>query len=331
MKIALDAMGGDSAPMYIVEGAVEASREMPPDAGIALVGKQSVLDEYISKNGLELGGIEIVDAPEVIGMSESPTTGIRRKRNSSIMTAMRLHKEGEVQAVVSAGNTGAIVASSLLSLGRLSGIKRPAITLTLPSENKDTVFLDVGANSDCDPGNMYQFALMGSLYAETFLGRENPKIGLLSIGEESSKGNELTRESNNLFASSNLNFVGNVEGHDIFFGAVDVVVTDGFVGNVVLKFTESIVAYINSLLRNEISKHPTAKLGAAFMKSAFRGLRRKLDYAEYGGLPLLGVNGVVIIGHGGSSPMAIKNAILSAAKFVNSDINDKIMSRAKEA
>jgi glycerol-3-phosphate acyltransferase PlsX len=264
-------------------------------------------------------------------MSESPATAIRRKRNSSIVTAMRLQKEGAVQAVVSAGNTGAVVASSLLSMGRLRGIHRPAIAIHVPTKGGGTVLLDGGANADCDARNLLQFAFMGAVYAETILEKDQPKVGLLSIGEESSKGNELTRNTHELLAGSDLNFVGNVEGRDVFLGVVDVVVTDGFVGNVVLKFTESIIQYINSLIREEVSRYPLAKLGAVFMKPAFKGVKRTLDYAEYGGAPLLGIDGVVIIGHGGSSPRAITNAILVAEKFASSPINEKIRSKAEES
>lgn len=330
MKIALDAMGGDRAPVGIVDGAAEAARQGVGRFEIVLVGKGEIIKRYINEMGFGDAGMEIVEAPETIEMSESPATAIRRKRNSSIVTAMRMHKEGSVQAVVSAGNTGAVVASSLLSMGRLHGISRPAIAIHVPTPNGGTVLLDGGANADCDPKNLLQFAFMGSVYAETVLERREPKVGLLSIGEESSKGNELTRNANELLKKSDVNFVGNVEGRDIFLGSVDVVVTDGFVGNIVLKFTESIVNYINYLIKEEISRYPLARLGAALMKPAFRGVKRTLDYAEYGGAPLLGINGVVIIGHGGSSPRAVKNAILAAEKSAASGINDIIQKKAEE-
>jgi glycerol-3-phosphate acyltransferase PlsX len=331
MKIALDAMGGDLAPVGIIDGAVEAARHGAGRFGLVLVGKSEVIERYINENGFGGSGLEIVEAPETIEMSESPATAIRRKRNSSIVTAMRLQKEGTVQAVVSAGNTGAVVASSLLSMGRLRGINRPAIAIHIPTRGGGTVLLDGGANSDCDPMNLLQFAFMGSVYAETVLERREPKVGLLSIGEESSKGNELTRNAHELLGKSDLNFVGNVEGRDVFLGIVDVVVTDGFVGNVVLKFTESIIQYINSLIKEEVARRPLSRVGAAFMKPAFDGVKRTLDYAEYGGAPLLGINGVVVIGHGGSSPRAIKNAILAAEKFAVRGINEKIKVKAEES
>ncbi len=330
MKIALDSMGGDHAPEMIIDGAVEAANEGDGRFQIVLVGKKEILEKYIADKRLSNGNIEIVDAPEVIGMSESPATAVRRKKNSSIVTAMRLQKEGAVGAVVSAGNTGAVVASSLVSLGRLRGISRPAIAINLPSKTGGTILLDGGANSDCDAHNLLQFAFMGSIYADNLLGRTRPRVGLLSIGEEKSKGNELTREAHELLAGSELNFVGNVEGRDIFMGEVDVVVTDGFTGNIVLKFSESIVNYLSNLVREGLGKYPFAKLGAAMMKPVFRDIGLALDYAEYGGAPLLGLKGVVIIGHGGSSARAIKNAVLAAERIVTSNINGIIKAKAEE-
>jgi glycerol-3-phosphate acyltransferase PlsX len=324
MKIALDAMGGDKAPVGIVEGGFEAAREASERVEVVLVGKRDVLEAHIEEARLSAPNVEIVDAPEVIGMSESPATAIRRKRASSIAVGMNLHREGKVKAFVSAGNTGAVVASSLLTLGRLPGIERPAIAINMPTETGSTVLIDGGANSDCDPHNLLQFGFMGAVYAEMLLGTATPRVALLSIGEERSKGNELTRAAHELLERSGLNFVGNVEGRDVFSGAADVVVTDGFVGNIVLKFTESIVYYINTLIREETGRHVLAKLGAGLMGPVFRGVKRKLDYAEYGGMPLLGVNGVVIISHGKSSSMAIKNAVLAAERFVAGGVNDGI-------
>jgi glycerol-3-phosphate acyltransferase PlsX len=331
MKIALDAMGGDKAPVGIVEGAFEAAREASERVEIVLVGKRDILEAHIRAQRLEAPNVEIVDAPEVVEMSESPATAIRRKRASSIAIGMNLHREGKVKAFVSAGNTGAVVASSLLTLGRLPGIERPAIAIHLPTDGGGTVLIDGGANSDCHPHNLLQFAFMGSVYAETFLGKENPRVALLSIGEERSKGNELTRGSYELLEKSGLNFTGNIEGRDVFTGAADVVVTDGFVGNVVLKFTESIIYYINSLIREEAGKRFLARIGAGLMKPVFRGVKRKLDYAEYGGMPLLGVNGVVIISHGKSSSRAIKNAVLAAERFVTGGVNDRIRQRIERS
>jgi phosphate acyltransferase len=324
MKIALDAMGGDKAPVGIVDGAFEAAREASGRFGVVLVGKRELLDAYVAERGLAAPGVEIADAPEVVEMSESPATAIRRKRASSIGVAMGLHREGAVDAVVSAGNTGAVVASSLLTLGRLPGIERPAIAIYMPTKNGGTILLDGGANADCDPHNLLQFGFMGSAYAETLLGKTSPRVALLSIGEERGKGNDLTRGAYELFETSGLNFAGNVEGRDVFAGKADVVVTDGFVGNVVLKFTESVFYYINELIREGVGRNAAAMAGALLMRPVFRKMKRTLDYAEYGGMPLLGVNGVVIISHGKSSPRAIKNAILAAARFAGSGVNEKI-------
>lgn len=329
MRIALDAMGGDKAPETIIEGALMAVSDAAGRFRIVLVGKRKAISDYLDSRHISATEFDIVDAPEVVGMSESPATAIRRKKESSIAVAARLHKEGRVDALVSAGNTGAAVASSLLNLGRIPGIDRPAIALIFPTRNGGTVMLDGGANSDCLPKHLEQFALMGAVYAELILRRDNPRIGLLSIGEESSKGNELTRETHKLLAEGDLNFVGNVEGRDIFAEKVDVVVADGFVGNVVLKFTESITSYINSLIKEGISESFSAKVGALMMKPAFRKMKKTLDYEEYGGMPLLGVNGVTIIGHGGSSAKAIKNAIFAAERFINSGINDRLRSRTE--
>lgn len=330
MKIALDAMGGDRAPAGIVDGAYEAVAEAGGKLEVVLIGKQDVLKSYIAERGLSSPSVEIINASEVVEMSESPATAIRRKKDSSISVAMRLHKEGKVEAVVSAGNTGAVVASSLLQLGRLKGIDRPGIAIFVPAGGGGTVLLDGGANSDCNPKNILQFAVMGSVYSEIFHEKKNPTVGLLSIGEERSKGNQLTRDSYELLERSKINFVGNVEGRNVFGGDVDVVVTDGFVGNVILKFTESIFYYINDLIRSGIKIYPLAGLGALLMKPVFRRLKRKLDYAEYGGAPLLGISGVVIICHGGSSARAIKNAILGAERFVRVKINDRIKEAAAE-
>ncbi len=330
MRIALDAMGGDNAPEAIVDGAVEAANEANGRFELILVGRQDELERYISESGLSTGNIEIVHAPDVISMSESPATAIRRKREASIVVATRLHKEGKADAVVSAGNTGAAVASSLLSLGRMPGIDRPAIALFFPSRNGGTIVLDGGANSDNVPMHLEQFGYMGAAYAELILGRKDPKVGLLNIGEESSKGSELTREAHELLAASGLNFAGNVEGMDVIAGKVDVVVTDGFTGNVLLKFAESVAHYFGNIIKEGIEESFRAKIGAGFLKPVLKKMGRSLDYAEYGGMPLLGIDGVTIIGHGGSSAKAVKNAVLAAEKFVKLDVNGSIKDRIKE-
>ena len=330
MRIALDAMGGDKAPVAIVDGAVEAAQEAGGRFELIIVGRRDELERYISESSLSTGNIEIVHAPDVIGMSESPATAIRRKRESSIAVATRLQKEGVADAVVSAGNTGAAVASSLLSLGRIQGIDRPAIALSFPSRNGGTIVLDGGANSDNVPKHLEQFGYMGAAYAELILGRNDPRIGLLNMGEESSKGSELTKEAYELLAASGLNFVGNVEGRDVIAGKVDVVVTDGFTGNVLLKFAESIAHYFGGMLKEGVAESLRAKIGAAFMKPVLRKMGKSLDYAEYGGMPLLGIDGVTIIGHGESSARAIKNAILAAERFVELDVNKNIVDRIRD-
>ena len=330
MRIALDAMGGDKAPEAIVDGAVEAALEANGRFELILVGRQDELERLISEKGYSTGNIEIVHAPDVISMSESPATAIRRKREASIVVATRLHKEGRADAVVSAGNTGAAVASSLLSLGRMPGIDRPAIALFFPSRNGGTIVLDGGANSDNVPMHLEQFGYMGAAYAELVLGRKNPRVGLLNIGEESSKGSELTREAHELLAASGLNFAGNVEGMDVIAGKVDVVVTDGFTGNVLLKFAESVAHYFGNIIKEGIADSLRAKIGGFFLKPVLRKMGQSLDYAEYGGMPLLGIDGVTIIGHGGSNAKAIKNAVLAAESFVKRDVNGSIQSRIKE-
>ena len=330
MKIALDAMGGDKAPVAIVDGAIDAAAEAGGRFELILVGRRDELEKRISERGLFPGNIEIVHAPDVIGMSESPAAAVRRKRESSIAVATRLHREGVADAVVSAGNTGAAVASSLLSIGRIPGIDRPAIAIFYPSRNGGTIVLDGGANSDNVPKHLEQFAYMGAVYAEVIFGRKSPRVGLLNIGEESSKGSELTREAYGLLEASGLNFVGNVEGRDVVAGAVDVVVTDGFTGNILLKFSESVAHYLGSMIKEGVAGSLRAKIGAAFLKPVLKKMGKTLDYAEYGGMPLLGINGVTIIGHGASNAKAIKNAVLAAERFVKLDVNGSIKDRIKD-
>ena len=261
-------------------------------------------------------------------MHESPAQAVRSKKDASISVALRLVREGRADAMVSAGNTGAVVASSLLTIGRLHGISRPAISTLLPNKGKGAVMLDVGANHECTPKNLVQFAVMGSVFAQYHLGVERPRVGLLNIGEERSKGNDLVRDSFSLLeADPRIHFVGNVEGRDVFDGAADVVVCDGFVGNVILKFSESIYSFLAHMVRDEIRRGVLAKAGALLMAPAFKSIRSQLDYAEYGGAPLLGVKGVVIISHGKSSQRAIRNAILAAATSIAADLNGHIESR----
>jgi len=324
-------MGGDKGPEVVVAGAAEAAREHPGRFEIALVGQRDLLEPLMRMfDGIDTS-VEIVHATEVIGMSEPPASAIRKKKDSSIAVAARLVKEGLAESVVSAGNTGAVVASALVTIGRLPGISRPAISTLWPNKGNGAVVLDVGANHECTPKNLLQFAIMGEVYARYQLGVEQPRVGLLNIGEESSKGNELVRDAYKLLENENLNFVGNVEGRDVFEGAADVVVCDGFVGNIILKFSESMYSFLAHMVKEEIEKGVIAKAGALLMKGAFGHVRSQLDYAEYGGAPLLGANGYTIISHGRSSSRAIKNAILAAEKSIETEINKHIEERLKGA
>jgi phosphate acyltransferase len=330
IKIAIDAMGGDNAPFSVVAGAVMGYRILPPDVELILVGQRHRIVEELKALRAEKLAIQIVDASEMIEMGEEPANAIRKKKQSSINVGMNLQKDGKADAFISAGNTGAVMASSLLTLGRLEGVDRPAIAQYLPTEEGVALMLDVGANSDCKAHQLFQFGIMGAIYTKHILKVRNPKVGLLSIGEERSKGNELTIASHKLLDSSGLNFCGNVEGRDILKGTADVVVCDGFVGNIVLKFAESVEGFFWNLLRKTIRGNLFANIGALLMRPAFKSFKHSLDYAEYGGAPLLGINGVCIICHGGSSPKAIMNAILVAVDVVRKQVNKVIQEKLKE-
>jgi len=323
VRIAVDAMGGDQGPAVVVAGALEAVEHGPRDLEIILVGREEEVRRTLG--GADVASVRVVHATEVIGMSEPPAAAFRKKKDSSISVGTRLVKEGQADGFVSAGNTGAVVASSLVNMGRLHGVSRPAIATLWPSTSGGAVVLDVGANYECVPKNLVQFAVMGTVYARYHLGVDRPRVGLLNIGEERSKGNDLVREAYDLLeVEAGLNFVGNVEGRDVFNGAADVVVCDGFVGNVILKFSESIFSFLTHMVRDEIRRGVVAKAGALLMKGAFSNVRAQLDYAEYGGAPLLGVNGVTIISHGKSSERAIRNAVLAAARTVSEQVNQHI-------
>ncbi len=324
VTIALDAMGGDQAPAQIVAGALAWLAGGSPDR-LLLVGDEPVVREEVRRQGGSPDQLTFVHAPEQIGMGDAAAHSVRRKRRSSIAVCATLVKEGEAQALVSAGNTGAVVAASQLTLRRLPGVERPAIATLVPTEEDFCILLDVGANADCKPSHLVQFASMGSVYASCALGRREPRVGLLSIGEESSKGNELTQATHALLKQAEINFIGNVEGRDILGGGSDVVVCDGFTGNVLLKFSESIIELLSTMLRREIMRDLRSKLGAVILTPALKRFRKDLDYSEYGGAPLLGVNGVCIIAHGSSSPKAIKNAIRVAAAAVRHEVNQRII------
>jgi glycerol-3-phosphate acyltransferase PlsX len=327
IRVTIDAMGGDHAPHSIVAGAVLAHRAHGDRVALTLAGDSELIRaemENLSAAGLP---IDILHCDQVIGMAEEPAESVRKKQDSSIVVGLTMQKERESDAFISAGNTGAVMAASLLVLGRLKGVNRPAIGTFFPSEKGRTLVLDVGANSECKALNLYQFALMGTIYYSKIFSNDNPKVGLLSIGEEKSKGNELTVASHKLISAADLNFIGNVEGRDILQGKADVVVCDGFVGNIILKFAESIYSFLAQLVRQKVKVSLFAKIGALLLRPAFRDLKKKFDYSEYGGAPLLGINGVSIICHGGSSAKAIKNAVAMALLMVEQDINKQIENR----
>jgi len=319
MKIALDAMGGDDAPASIVAGAVQAAKAY--GIGIILVGEESAVRREVARHGGQDLPLSIVHAPQTVAMHESPSSVIRKKRNSSIWVATDLVKQGKASAVISAGNTGAAMATALFLLGPLRGVERPAIMTVLPTLKGVSLLLDVGANVDCKPHHLLQFAVMGHVYAERILGKPKPRIGLLSIGEEDTKGNEQTKEAFKMLKESPFNFIGNVEGRDVYLGSADVVVCDGFVGNIALKISEGLADTLLKLLKREISRNMLGKLGYLLLRPSLANFQRRIDYAEYGGAPLLGVNGVCIICHGRSSARAIKNAIKVSKDFVDRDLN----------
>lgn len=325
MRIAVDAMGGDFAPAAVVQGGIEAAKVANGDFEIVLVGDQAKIEQEIHRHFRTHNlSLSIYHASQHIDMDEAPATALKRKRDASISVAHRLQKRGEVDAVISAGNTGAAMASALLELGRIQGVKRPGIGSLLPNGHGAAMLIDVGANVDCKPQHLLQFGLMGSIYMNRILGIEQPRVGLLSIGEERGKGNEATIEAYELLAHSSINFVGNIEGRDILRGSADVVVCDGFVGNIILKFAESIGGVFSIHMKRQIGKKIFRNLGAFLLKPTFAGLRKVFDYEEYGGAPLLGINGVSIICHGGSTPKAIKNAIREAAKMIREGVNQII-------
>lgn len=324
ITVALDIMGADTSPESIMEGGLWAAREKPEQICVALIGKEEIINDYMRRQKEIPENIIIENAPHAVAMTDTPTEGIRKK-NSSIAIGLQMQKDGKTDAFVSAGNTGAVMASSILILGRVEGVLRPGIGSFFPtSKGKPTLVLDVGANAECKPVNLYQFGVMGSVYTSLMYGRTSPRIGLLSIGEEKSKGNELIFQAHEIFARSGLNFVGNVEGRDILAGKVDVVATDGFVGNIILKFAESVEGFLTESLKHQIETNVFSRVGAALMTPFLKRLRRSFDYSEYGGAPLLGVDGVSIICHGSSSIKAIKNAVLVAMDMVRHRINENI-------
>lgn len=311
MRIALDAMGGDNAPGPIIEGALDAARDL--GIHVLLVGRQDAISDQISARGRGLP-VELVHASEVIEMGDTPATAVRRKKDASMLVAMRLVRDGRADAFVSAGNSGAVMAAALMVLGRCNGVDRPAIGAAVPTQKGFSLIVDAGANADSRPANLLQFARMGSIYMSAVFNLSSPTVGLLSNGEEDSKGNTLAQETFPLLKNSGLNFVGNVEGREINQGKVDVTVTDGFTGNVVLKTMEGTAELVLKVTREEVTRSLRDKLGAALLLPAFKRVQSRLDPHEVGGAPLLGVNGVVLVAHGRSDARAIRNALRVAGE-----------------
>lgn len=327
IKIAVDAMGGDHAPAVVIEGVVDYIRENPRNEGykIVLVGKEKEINKELKKyKNFRLDRIEIVDALEEISMKEHFLTYWRKREETSIKKAIDLVRNDKAKAMVSAGNTGAVMALAKTVLGSIKNIDRPALAIMIPTLKGNSLLVDVGANTDSKPHNLIQFALMGKVYLENIFGIKNPRIGLMNIGEEEVKGNELTKTTFNLLKQLNINFIGNVEGRDVYLGEADLIVTDGFTGNVALKVSEGVVDAMLSMLKREIMSNVFSKIGFFFLKRSLKRIKKKLDYAEYGGALLLGVNGIVIIGHGGSNAKAIKNAVYLSYKFISQKVLEKI-------
>jgi glycerol-3-phosphate acyltransferase PlsX len=322
MRVAVDAMGGDNAPAIEVEGAVAAAREF--GIQVILVGDSGRLHQELAKHDCKGLNISVKHASEVIGMHDSASDAVRKKKDSSIRVSFDLVKNGEADAVVSAGNSGATMAIGMFVLKRLTGIERPAIATIFPTLRGKTLVLDVGGNVDCKSVHLVQFAIMGEVYARYIMDVDTPKVGLLSNGEEASKGNELTRETNSILQNASFNYSGYVEGRDIFSGMVDVVVCDGFVGNVVLKLSEGLVEAAVTMLKDEIKQSFLSKVGYLLARSAFKNFKKKVDYSEYGGAPLLGIDGVAMICHGGSNAKAVKNAIHFAHDYALKGVNQKM-------
>ena len=324
--IALDAMGGDHAPTEIVKGAVMAARDL--GVRVALVGRPESIAACLARQGPKPDTITVVPAPEVIEMEEHPAQAARQKKGSSIVVGLRLVKQGEADAFVSAGNTGAIMAGAIMYLGRIRGIERPSLVALMPLAGKLVVLLDVGANADCKPAYLLQFAQMASAYMERVWKVERPRVALLNIGEEEAKGNALAQEAYPLLAASGLNFIGNLEGGEITAGAAEVIVTDGFTGNVVVKTMEGMAEFIMTQLRGAIKSRSWYTVAGALLMPAFSGVRRKMDYREYGAGPLLGVNGLVFIGHGRSDARAVSSALRIAREAARSGMLEAIREMA---
>ena len=326
--VAVDVMGGDNAPAHEVAGAVMAARQW--QISVVLVGQAASVEMELAKHNIQGLDIRVVQASEVVGMHDSASDAVRKKKDSSIRVAFEQVKDGVADAVVSTGNSGATMAAGMFVLKRIPEIDRPAIATVVPNLKDHTLILDVGGNVDCKPQHLVQFALMGSVYASQMLGKSAPRVGLLSNGEEDSKGNELTREAKETLKKTSLNYIGYIEGRDIYNGRVDVVVCDGFVGNVVLKVSEGLAEALSQMLRKEFSSRLLSRIGYLLAKPALKAFRKKVDYAEYGGAPLLGIQGTAMICHGSSSPMAIMNAIKMAHDNETHQVSKQLAERLEE-
>jgi glycerol-3-phosphate acyltransferase PlsX len=324
MKIAVDAMGGDFAPANIVGGAKLALESLNSIDRLFLTGDKSTIESELGRQHVPTGKIEIVHASEVVAMDESPAKAVRRKKHSSISVAVDLVKSGDCHAVVSAGNTGAAVIAATLKLRTLPGVERAGIASPLPSEHGVCNLIDAGANVDAKPRHLLQYGIMGSVYAREIFGIKNPTVGLMSVGSEEAKGNDFTRGVYSMLRDSGLNFVGNIEGHDLFESKIDVVVCDGFTGNVVLKSCEATAGILMKWMKEELTKNPIRMAGAWLARNAFRTLKKRGSYENYGGSPLLGTNGITVIAHGSSSPLAMMNAIRVAAEAIEHGVNPHI-------
>ncbi|MFW6381350.1 MAG: phosphate acyltransferase PlsX [Bacillota bacterium] len=331
MRIALDVMGGDNAPRDIIAGGIRALKSRD-DLYLTLVGKSDIINQELKQLNPPRPRVDIVDAPQTIGMDESPARALRKKKNSSINLATKLVNEGRAEAFVSAGNTGAVMAASLFNIGRLPGIKRPSIATLFPGKQGQTLLMDAGANVDCSPHNLLQFSIMGQIYADNVLGISDPCLGLLSIGEEKKKGNQLTKNTFNLLEEDDRihNFIGNVEGRDIFNDSCDLIICDGFIGNIVLKTTEGVASLMFDILKQIMTHNFLTRMASLILKPYMKSMMSRVDYRQYGGAPLLGVNGVVIISHGSSDATAIKNAIEVAEQTVAADVISRIESEIQK-
>jgi phosphate acyltransferase len=325
LRIAIDAMGGDDGPGTIIDGALVAARHL--QIGLLLAGERRLIERELSRHpaagALDL---EILDTPEHVGMAEQASAALRRKPRASIKLACEAVADGRASALFSAGHTGASVMAAIGTFGRLGGIERPALATIIPTRQEPAVLLDSGAMVECRPQHLVQFAQMGSAYARLAFGRQAPRVGLLSVGEEEGKGNGLTREAHQLLKSAPVNFIGNIEGRDVYAGDTDVIVCDGFTGNVTLKISEGLVEAIESLLHAELQSTFGSQIGYLLSAQAFRRFRKRVDYSEYGGAPLLGINGVCIVGHGRSSAKAVRNAVTMAFRAVNEGLLEKLTS-----